>query len=129
MSRLEIRTSTILDENAGLGLARLGSLGLDSLDNIHAINNLSEDDVLAIQPGGGNGGNEELGSIGARTSVGHRKETRDGVLDGEVLIGKTFSIDGFASHSVTLGDISSLEHELRNDLRKVQSKNETKDKI
>lgn len=47
---------------------------------------MAEDDVLAIQPAGGDGGDEELGAIGVGTSVGHGQDTRAGVLESEVLI-------------------------------------------
>lgn len=48
------------DGDGGLGLARAGTLGLDTLDNVHTLDDLAEDDVLAVQPGGDNGGDEEL---------------------------------------------------------------------
>lgn len=46
-------------------LAGTGASGLKSLDNVHGllVSNLAEDDMLAIQPGGDNGGNEELGAV------------------------------------------------------------------
>lgn len=46
-------------------LAGTGASGLDSLDNVHGllVSNLAENDVLAIQPGGDNGGDEELGAV------------------------------------------------------------------
>ena len=51
-------------------LAGAGASGLESLDNVHGllISNLAEDDVLAIQPGGDDGGDEELGAV-AETHV------------------------------------------------------------
>ena len=68
--------------------------------------------MLAIEPGGHNGGDEELGAVAiknqpgfnerysqiansrVRTSVGHGKDTRLGVLEGEVLIGERLAVDG-----------------------------------
>lgn len=46
-------------------LAGTGASGLNSLDNVHGllVSNLTEDDVLAIQPGGDDGGDEELGAV------------------------------------------------------------------
>jgi hypothetical protein len=39
--------------------------GLDELDNLHGllVGNLAKDDVLAIEPRGDDGGNEELGAV------------------------------------------------------------------
>ena len=82
-----------------LGLAGVGSLLLDGLDDLHAcveqfsrrnaaamrtertLNNLAEDDVLAIEPRGDNGGDEELGSVGVGSGVGGREESGLGVLE------------------------------------------------
>lgn len=44
---------------------------LDSLDDIHALYDGTEHDVFAIEPTGHHSGDEELGTIGAGTSVGH----------------------------------------------------------
>lgn len=52
----------------------------------------SEDDVLAIEPSSGDGGDEELASVGVGTSVGHGKEERSGVLVDEVLISELLSV-------------------------------------
>lgn len=48
-----------------VNLAGAGASGLESLDNVHGllISDLAEDDVLAIQPGGDNGGDEKLGAV------------------------------------------------------------------
>lgn len=50
--------------NLGLGLSRIGSLGLDLLDNVLALEDLSEDNVASIQPRRFDGGDEELASVG-----------------------------------------------------------------
>jgi hypothetical protein len=46
----------------------------------------TENDVLAIQPGSDDSGDEELGAVGVGASVGHGEETRLRVLELEVLI-------------------------------------------
>ena len=43
------------------GLAALGAQLLDRLDDVHALGDLAEHDVLAVQPRGDHGGDEELG--------------------------------------------------------------------
>ena len=44
---------------------------LDLLDDLVALEHLAEDDVLAVQPGGDGGGDEELRAVGVLASVGH----------------------------------------------------------
>lgn len=58
------------DLDLALGLAAAGALGLDGLDDVHAVDDLAEDDVLAVElrlvqvcmrvsyPGGHHGGDE-----------------------------------------------------------------------
>jgi len=91
----------------------LGSLTLDLLDDVESLNNLSENDVLAIEPRGDDGGDEELGSVGVRSSVGHREKSGLGVLELEVLVSELLTVDGLSSGTVTLGEVTSLEHEFR----------------
>ena len=52
------------DGDLVLGLAGLRAFSLDGLDDILAGDDFSEDDVLAIEPWAGNGGDEELRSAG-----------------------------------------------------------------
>jgi hypothetical protein len=93
----------------------MGSLGLNGLNNVHAFQNLAEDDMLTVQPGALNGSDEELRTVGVSASIGHGKQTRNAVLQIEVLVGELLSIDGLTAHSVSHGDISSLEHKFRDD--------------
>lgn len=98
-----------------LKLARRGSLLLDGLDNVKTLDYLAEDDVLAVEPRSDDGGDEELGTIGVGTGIGHGKESRSSMLELEVLVGKLCAVDGFASGSISCGEIASLEHEVRDD--------------
>lgn len=56
-------------DDGGLDIGADGAGGgtetLDLLDNVHGlgISDLAEDDVLAIEPRGDNGGDEELGAV------------------------------------------------------------------
>lgn len=52
-----------------LNLATVITGGLDGLDNSErsVISNLAEDDVLAIEPRGDDGGDEELGAVAIGT--------------------------------------------------------------
>ena len=84
---------------------------LDLVDDVVALNDLAEDDVLAVQPGRDGRGNEELRglsedaedslgilylrAIGIFTRVGHAQEALLGVLELEVLVLKFRTIDRF----------------------------------
>ena len=46
-------------------------------------------------------GHEELRSVGVGATVGHGEKVRFGVFNGELLIGKGSSIDGFAALSIS----------------------------
>lgn len=126
----------ILDGTAG------GTGSLDSLDVPEGlvVGNLAEDNVASVQPGGHDGGDEELGAVAvanvsscpyareilgghpARTgyvrvgaSVGHGQQARAGVLDLEVLVRELLAVDRLATSAVATGEVTSLEHELGDD--------------
>jgi len=103
--------STIGDNNLLAGLAALGSIGFSLLNNIHALNDLSEDDVLAVQPAGLGGADKELGAVGVGSSVGHGQDTCTGVLQAKVLVLELVAIDGLATSSVVVGEVTTLAHE------------------
>src|SRR5579864_1132790 len=46
---------------------------LGGVDHVLALGDLSEDGVLAVQPVGGDVGDEELAAVGARPGVDHRE--------------------------------------------------------
>merc|ERR1711879_467995 len=96
-----------------LGLAGLGADALDGLDDVLTLDDFAEDDVLAIEPWAWDGGDEELGSVGVLASVGHGEEVWLGVLELEVLIGKLLAVDGLSTSTVVVSEVTSLEHELR----------------
>jgi hypothetical protein len=47
------------------------------------------------------------------TSVGHGEDTRAGVLQLEVLVGEGLAVDGLATSAIVPGEVTTLEHELR----------------
>jgi len=76
-----------LDFSVGLVLA----VGLGGLDLAHQLQrvvaqDLAEDNVLAVEPWRGDGGDEELRSVGVLAGVGHRQLSRLRVLEFEVLV-------------------------------------------
>jgi len=70
--------------------------------------------MLAVQPRSDYRGHEELRSVGVRSSVGHRQKTRFLVSQSKVLVTKLLPIDRFPACSVVSREISTLQHESRN---------------
>ena len=60
-------------------------------------------------------GDEELASVGMGSRIGHGQQTLLGVSHLEVFIPELGTIDGFASSTIALGEITSLTHEARDD--------------
>jgi hypothetical protein len=108
-------SSRLGNDESRRGLSAGLTLSFNSLDNVQTFNDFSEDDVLAIQPRGEDSGDEELRSVGVRTSVGHGEKTNLGVLQLEVFVFKLVTVDALSSSSVSSSEVTSLEHELRND--------------
>lgn len=102
-----------LDDFGGLSVT--SAVAFDLLDDIHSLGDFSEDDVLSVEPAGDDGGDEELGSVGVGSSIGHGEESRPGVLELEVLVSELLSVDGLSSGSVVFSEVAALEHELGDD--------------
>jgi len=107
--------ATVFDDNLLGGFAALRAEGLDLLDNVHALDDLAEHDVLAVQPLGLGGANEELRAIGVGSSVSHGQDSRSGVLQLEVLVLELVAVDGLSTGSVVVGEVSTLAHEVGDD--------------
>lgn len=60
-------------------------------------------------------GNKELRTIRVLSSISHRKKSGSSVLQLEVLIGELLTIDGLTSSSISIREISALDHEAGND--------------
>ncbi len=107
--------TTVSDHDLTGSTTTVASEGFNLLDNIHTILDGTKNDVLSIKPGSLGGSDEELGSVGVGSSIGHGQETRTIVLQLEVLISKLGSIDGLATSSVSSGKVTTLAHELGDD--------------
>jgi len=66
------------------------------LDDIEPFDDGAEDDVFVVQPGGLDGGDEELTPVGVGAAVGHRHHSGSCVLQLEVLVLELGSIDRLA---------------------------------
>lgn len=113
MDKLEL--TTVGNDNLLGSAAGIRSHRLDLFDNVHALLNLAEDDVLTIEPAGDDGGDEELGTVSVTASVGHREETGAIVLKLEVLVLELGSVDRLTTSTVSSSKVTALKHELRDD--------------
>jgi len=71
--------------------------------------------MLAIQPLGLDGAQEELGAVGVGAGVGHGENTGASVLQLEVLISELLTVDGLATSAVAASEITTLAHEVVDD--------------
>jgi hypothetical protein len=109
-----LQLARLLDGDGLGGLSGLGADLLDGLDDVETLDNLAEDDVLAIEPRGLDGADEELGAVAdaplvvlmekameeylrAWAGVGHGEDTGTGVLEVEVLVLELLAVDGLSA--------------------------------
>lgn len=71
--------------------------------------------MSAIQPGGLDSGDEELGTISISTGISHGEDARSCVLKGEILVFKLIAVDGLSPSAVMVGEVPSLQHEIGDD--------------
>ena len=60
---------------------------------------------------GGDKAEEELRSVGVRTSVSHGEDTRTVVLVDEVLIRELSAVNGLTTGTISNSEVSTLGHE------------------
>lgn len=65
-------------------------------DTHHALQDFAKHNVFAVQPGRLDCGDEELGAVGVFAGIGHAEPTRAVMLQLEVLIRETVSINALA---------------------------------
>lgn len=95
--------------NRLIAIAR-GNL-FDIFDDVHAVEDPTEDDVSSVQMACLDGANEELSAIGITSCVGHGYNARSGVLELEVFIVELAAIDRVAASAVSAFKVSALDHE------------------
>ena len=76
---------------------------------------LTKDDVLAIEPGGHDGGDEELRAVRVGARVRHREEVGAVVLELEVLVWELGTVYALSARAIAIGEVSTLDHELLDD--------------
>mmetsp|Transcript_2280 Transcript_2280/g.5694 ORF Transcript_2280/g.5694 Transcript_2280/m.5694 type:complete len:252 (+) Transcript_2280:25-780(+) len=108
---LAANLTAIRDLHGAARLAVPGALFLDELDDFHALHDLAENDVLAIQMRGGHGAEEELRPVGVRPAIRHGEDAGGRVLVLESLIPELVAVDGLAARAVALGEVTALAHE------------------
>jgi len=108
-----LQLTGVSHNNLLAGLTTLRSKRFNLLDYVHALNDLSKDYVLAIQPASLGCTDEELGAVGVGSGVSHGQDTWSSVGKLEVFILELVSIDRFASSSVVGCKITTLAHKVR----------------
>lgn len=109
-----LELSTVFDNDLGTSGTRTRSNALDGTNNVHSLDDGSEDDVLPIQPTATGrcehldcmpkiplqshlpclrSAQKELRSVGVGAGVGHTQDSRAGVLELEVLVGELVTIN------------------------------------
>lgn len=107
-----LQLAAISDNNFCIGTAIRSAISLNLANNIHTLNNIAKDNMLAVQPGSLNSAKEELGAIGVRSSIGHGQDARAGVTQSEVLISKLGAIDGLPTSAIAGCEVTTLTHEV-----------------
>eukprot|EP00042_Codosiga_hollandica_P035282 m.260347 g.260347 ORF g.260347 m.260347 type:complete len:274 (+) comp54600_c0_seq5:162-983(+) len=113
MVSLLLDFTTICNRHLLFRLAVVAAQALDGSDDIHAVNDVAEDHMLAIEPVCLCSAEEELGPVGIGTRVGHREDTCTGVLQREVLVLECAPVDRLAACAVVSGEVAALAHETR----------------
>jgi len=110
-----IHLATISNDDLCRSFSWLGSIGFDLLDNFHAFNNWTENNMLSIQPRRFGGTQEKLRTVGVGTSIGHGEDSWAGMLQLKVFIFELVSVDWFSTSSVVVCEVTTLTHEVGDD--------------
>ena len=110
LGRLDLAAGVDEDVDERL-VAAVGARVLDGVHDLHALDDLAEDDVLAVQVRRGHRRDEELRAVGVGARVGHREQSGARVLDHEVLVRERAAVDGHGAGAVAGKDVAALQHE------------------
>merc|ERR1719309_741932 len=92
LMEVELKLSRFGDGDFGTCTTGIAANLFNGLHDIHTRSHPSENDVLAVQPRGLGGAEEELASVGVGAGVGHGENSGSGVLLGEVFIGELVAV-------------------------------------
>jgi len=110
-----LKLTRVGHDDTARGLAGLRAERLQLLHDVHALDNVAEHDMLAVQPGRLHRGEKELRAVRVRARVRHRQHAGAGMLEGEVLVGELLAVDRLAASSIMVGEVTALAHEVRDD--------------
>lgn len=79
--------------------------------HIHSILDPPESDVFEVEVLGFLQGDEELRAVRVTPAIGHWQNARTCVPNVEVLVLKLAAVDGLASGSITVGDVTTLKEQ------------------
>lgn len=113
LARSLLELSAVCDSDPRGGSPRPGTQRIHFVDHVQSLLHAAKDNMLVVQPLGFTGADEELGSIGVGSSVGHGQDPRSSVLQFEVLIRKHSPVDRLPSRPVVVREVATLAHELR----------------
>lgn len=65
--------------------------------------------MLSIEPRGLHSADEELRTVGVGSSIGHGHNAGTSVLQGKVLILELVTVDGLATSSIVVGEVTTLQ--------------------
>merc|ERR1712166_214230 len=92
----------------------VGSYFLDLHHDVQTLGDFAEHNVLAVEERGLHRRDEELGSVGAGASIGHREQPRLVVLQLEVLVLEFSAVNRLATRAIAGSEVATLEHKVWN---------------
>lgn len=109
---MRLMPSTVCDDELLQRLASLCAQCFHLLHHIHALLDPPESHVLEVEVLRLLQGDEELRGVRVTPPTGHRQDSGACVLHVKVLVFKLVAVDGLASRSIVVGDITALKDRL-----------------
>src|ERR1043165_2627944 len=102
------------DDDFRLRLSRIGAQLLDLFDDVHAVDDFSKNNVLAVEVGSLSRADKKLRAVSVGSGIGHAQRAWPSVLQSKVLIGELLTVNRFAARAVSRGEIAALAHKAGN---------------
>lgn len=103
------------DDRFDRHVVTIGLRVLHLANHVQAVDYLSKDHVMAIQPRGGYSRDEELRAVRVLSSVGHAERARSLMLQGEGFIVEVAAVDADRATTFLLLHVTALNHEVLDD--------------